>query len=79
MEILIFRTSVQDKSDVLKLKPYIENLVHEDKWNFDLDDCDKIFRVETDRDIYSSIILLFNGSGYYCEELEDEIVAVTAH
>ena len=74
MEILIFKTSVKDKSDISKLKPYIDDLVPDGKWNFDLEDCDNIFRVETGRDIYSSIILLFNGLGYYCEELEDEII-----
>jgi hypothetical protein len=74
MEILIFKTSVNDKSDISKLKPYIDALVQNGSWNFDLDDCDKIFRVETDKDIYSSIVLLFNGMGYYCEELEDVII-----
>lgn len=77
MDILIFKTSVQNMSDVLKLQPFIKDLVHEGKWNFDLEDCDKIFRVETNRDIYSSIVLLFNGMGYYCEELEDEIVRIS--
>lgn len=74
MEILIFKTSVNDKSDITKMKPHIDALVQDGRWNFDLDDCDKIFRVETDKDIYSSIVLLFNGMGYYCEELEDEII-----
>jgi hypothetical protein len=76
MDILIFRTSVQSKSDVLKFQPYIDDLVQDGKWNFDLDDCDKIFRVETERDIYSSLTLLFNGLGYTCEELEDVIAEV---
>jgi hypothetical protein len=75
MEILIFKTSVKEKSDILKLQPHLDNIV-DGKWNFDLDDCDKIFRAETDKDIYSSIILLFNCMGYDCEELEDEILAV---
>jgi hypothetical protein len=74
MEILIFRTSVSNNADVQKLKPYIDNLVMDGKWNFDLDDSDKIFRVETGRDIYSSLTLLFNGLGYECEELEDVVV-----
>ena len=74
MEILIFKTSVQSKSDVLKLHPYIEDIVQDGKWNFDLEDSDKIFRVETNKDIYSAITLLFNGLGYACEELEDVVV-----
>jgi hypothetical protein len=74
MEILIFKTSVSNNADILKLKPYIDDVVQDGKWNFDLDDSDKIFRVETDRDIYSSLTLLFNGLGYECEELEDIVV-----
>jgi len=76
MEILIFKTSVKDKADISKMKPYLDDLVLDGKWNFDLDDCDNIFRVETDKDLLSSVILLFNGLGYYCEELEDEIIVL---
>jgi hypothetical protein len=71
MEILIFKTSVKNKSDILRLEPYINDVVEDGKWNFDLEDCDKIFRVETNKDIHSSLVLLFNGMGYACEELED--------
>ncbi|MGA7719556.1 MAG: hypothetical protein WCA84_00135 [Ignavibacteriaceae bacterium] len=74
MEILIFKTSVTTKEDILKLQPYINDLVQDGKWNFDLDDSDKIFRVETDRDIYSSLILIFHGLGYDIKELEDVVV-----
>ena len=76
MEILIYKTSVKGKSDILKLKPYIDNVVQDGKWNFDLEDSDNIFRVETYRDVHSSLILLFNGLGYECEELEDVVVAL---
>ncbi len=69
--IFIFKTSVQSKSEVLKLKPYIEDIVKDGIWNFDLEDSDKIFRVETQMDIYDSIISLFNKEGFLCEELED--------
>jgi len=74
MEILIFKTSVTTKEDILKLQPYINDLVQDGKWNFDLDDSDKIFRVETDRDICSSLILIFHGLGYDIKELEDVVV-----
>lgn len=76
MDILIFKTSVKNKSDIAKLQPYLDDVV-DGKWNFDLEDSDKIFRVETNRDIYSSLTLLFNGLGYECEELEDVIVEVS--
>ncbi len=69
--ILIFKTSVQTKSEALRLNPYIKDIVREGKWDFDLEDCDKIFRVETEMNVYDSLILLFNQEGFLCEELDD--------
>ena len=69
--ILIFKTSVQSKSEVLMLKSYIENIVKDSKWNFDLDDSDRIFRVETEMNMYYPLVSLFNEKGFLCEELED--------
>jgi len=69
--ILIFKTSVKTKSEELRLRPYIENIVREGKWNFDLEDSDKIFRVETEKNIFYPLISLFHEKGFLCEELED--------
>ncbi len=71
MNVLVFKTTVQSNKDVSKLQPYINDIVKDGRWNFDLEDCDKIFRVETDENLNNSLIFLFNANGYSCEELED--------
>ena len=71
MNVLVFKTTVQSNKDISKLQPFINDVVKDGKWNFDLEDCDKIFRVETDENLNNSLIFLFNANGYSCEELED--------
>ncbi len=71
MNVLVFKTTVRDKTDISKLQPYIDDVVKDGKWNFDLEDSDKIFRVETDDNLNNSLVFLFNANGYSCEELED--------
>ena len=71
MNVLVFQTTVRDKTDISKLQPYIDDVVKDSKWNFDLEDSDKIFRVETDDNLNNSLVFLFNANGYSCEELED--------
>ena len=70
-DILIFKTSIKNNSNINKLKPFIDKIVKDGRWNFDLEDCDKIFRVETSRNIGAQLISLFNINGFNCEELED--------
>ena len=69
--ILVFKTSVKTKADAISLKPHIDSIVKNGNWSFDLEDSDKIFRVETDLNIYQSLISLFDSKGFLCEELED--------
>ncbi|WP_421804183.1 hypothetical protein [Flagellimonas sp.] len=46
--ILVFKTSVKQKGEVNQLRPWLNKLVNSNGcWNFDLEDCDKILRVET--------------------------------
>lgn len=58
--------------DIHRLKPILDRLVQtNDKWNFDLEDCDHILRVETQSIAASTIIDELKNVGYRCEELED--------
>lgn len=41
------------------------------KINLDLDDCDRVLRVEGDKVLCHSIINLVQSTGAFCEELED--------
>ncbi|MCB4806843.1 hypothetical protein LG651_01175 [Tamlana sp. 62-3] len=68
--VLVFKTSITSKGEIKQLKPVLNTLIAKnDYWNFDLEDCDNIFRVETKTVAPNSILQLFKSFGFYCEEL----------
>lgn len=70
--VLVFKTSVKRKEDVKKLAPLLNDLVtNNNKWNFDLEDCDKILRVESDIMRSHVIESALQKAGYHCLELSD--------
>lgn len=69
--IYVFRTSVKTKKDIGKLTPFLNKLCKQAKWNFDLDDCDKILRIDGQTGIAPSVIKLLQDTGFDCEELQD--------
>jgi uncharacterized protein YtpQ (UPF0354 family) len=52
-----------------KLKPHIDKRLPKAKWNFDLNDIDKILRIDSEENIVLLIIDLLNIHNYSCEEL----------
>jgi hypothetical protein len=68
--IFVFKTSVKTKMQAMKLKQHIDRLLPNAKWNFDLADCDKILRIDSEENIVSIIIDLLHIHNYSCEELE---------
>jgi hypothetical protein len=69
--IYIFKTSVKTKNEVRRLKPHINSILRGERWNFDLQDCDKILRVESEKDIAPKIKDLLTIQKHFCEELEE--------
>ncbi len=67
--IFVFKTSVDTKKKVRELEPQINRLLDRSKWNFDLEDCDKILRVDSDHQIVRKIIDLLILHSFSCEEL----------
>ncbi|EIJ40660.1 hypothetical protein JoomaDRAFT_3727 [Galbibacter orientalis DSM 19592] len=47
MMVYVFKTSVTTQRLVNQLTPNINKICKNAKWNFDLEDCDNIFRMET--------------------------------
>ena len=45
--IFVFKTSVKTKMQVQQLQPHIDTIVPIAAWNFDLQDCDKILRIDS--------------------------------
>jgi copper chaperone len=71
MKVLVFKTNIRFKKQIIAIQPHISTIDGITKWNVDLDDKDKILRIET-RDLSPRIIehtLL--QAGYFCEELND--------
>lgn len=69
--IFIFRTNVPDQSAIENLQPSLDELLPSSNWNFDLEDCDKILRIDSQIEIAKTTIDLLKNKGYNCEELPD--------
>lgn len=68
--IYVFKTSVKTRLQARSLKPHLEKLLPNSKWNFDLHDCDKILRIDSEENIVFPIKTLLNDQNFHCEELE---------
>ncbi len=70
-QVFVFKTSVNTPQEILAVKPLLNNLVNgTGRWNFDLEDCDKILRVETEFVGADAIIEKLACAGVACSELE---------
>ena len=68
--IFVFKTSVKTKMQIKKLRPHIDKILPNAKWNFDLQDIDKILRIDSKENIVLITIDLLNIHNYSCEELK---------
>lgn len=68
--IFVFKTSVKTKMQIKKLKPHINKMLPNAKWNFDLKDCDNILRIDSEENIAFEITGLLNVHNFHCEELQ---------
>jgi len=71
MEILVFKTDVRSRKQVNALAPHLETMKGIVKWNVDLQDVDKVLRVESASVSAGVIEKNLQQAGYYCEELQD--------
>ena len=71
--VKVFKTNVNDHPDARHIIYLLQQTFINCKINFDLDDCDKILRVEGQQDFVNEtgIRLLIAGCGYHCEPLPD--------
>ncbi|MEK6153215.1 hypothetical protein WIW50_08145 [Flavobacteriaceae bacterium 3-367] len=68
--VLVFKTSVTRNNEVSLLRPLLNDLINkEGRWNFDLEDCDKILRVETVKPKPEAVVSALKFKGFRCEEL----------
>ena len=69
--VYVFKTSVDTPKAIKQLKNQLNKLLKAAIWNFDLEDCDKILRIETETNIKEEVVKLLQENGFICEELPD--------
>lgn len=69
--IHVFKTSVISEKQVRQVEPFLKTLMPNEEWNFDLEDCDKILRVETEKITPETVITLLKSQGFECTELSE--------
>ncbi len=70
MDILIFTTSVERPEQIKKVKPLLTAVPAISQWNFDLEDCDNILRIEANDISPRYIEAILQTAGFNCRELE---------
>ncbi|MDP9048264.1 MAG: hypothetical protein M3N14_09015 [Bacteroidota bacterium] len=70
MEVLVFITNVENSEQVNEVESLLTGIPDIGDWNFDLDDCDNILRVETGNISPKYIESLLQTAGFDCRELE---------
>ena len=71
MEILVFKTSVTQQEQVSKVKSLLTSIPNVKRWNFDLEDRDRILRVIADQVSPRHVETILQTAGFTCQELED--------
>ncbi len=71
MDILIFRTGIESTEHIENIAPHLNSIKEIYRWSFDLEDREKILRVEAAGISPRSIEKTLAGMNYYCEELPD--------
>jgi len=66
----VFKTNIQDKTIAAKVTADLHELFPGGNINFDLDDCDKILRVENGIVVPEEVVKILNHKGFLCEVLE---------
>lgn len=65
--IYVFKTSVDSRSKFESASALLQELLPNTLWNFDLEDCDNILRIDSELDIPN---LIQNNGIFDCIELE---------
>jgi hypothetical protein len=69
MQVLVFKTNLTNTLHVNKLESFLDVHPQIQRWNVDLQDCDHILRIETEKLPALEIEKMVGKAGYYCELL----------
>jgi hypothetical protein len=67
--IYVFKTSVKTKKSARQASAFLDGFLPQARWNFDLEDADRILRIESKSNITEGVIKGLNGLGFDCQEL----------
>jgi len=70
MDVLVFVTSVYNRRAVNKVQHLLAAVPAIAQWNFDLEDCDHILRIESNGLHPQEVESLLQVAGFDCRELE---------
>jgi copper chaperone len=70
MDILVFKTNLRFKKNISEAVSHIEKIPGVKRWNVDLNDCDKVLRIESNDLAPQLVEETLTNIGYYCKELQ---------
>ena len=65
----VFSTNVQQPADAAKMERLLAEAFPGCAFNFDLEDCDRIFRIVSDGDVTDKVITFFRLHNFTCSVL----------
>ena len=68
-QILVLKTSLVSRVDVEKAGIFLDSHPQIDEWNIDLEDYDKVLRIESNGLTETDIAVLLHVAGYEAEKL----------
>jgi len=72
MKLFIFRTNIETRKKMNSLKPLFRQYASIGRWSLDLEDRDKVLRIEARGNLQENeVIDLVEEQGFYCEALPD--------
>jgi hypothetical protein len=66
----VFKTNIRDKTTASIITAHLHEHFPGGRINFDLEDCDKILRVENENVCPEKVALILTRNGFACEVLE---------
>ena len=69
MEVLVLKTNIRYKKHVKTVAPLLDGQDNISRWNIDLNDIDKVLRIESNDLELIEVVQLIQEAGFHCEEL----------
>lgn len=66
----IFKTNINTLEQIKNADSFLSTHRKVEKWNIDIDDCDKVLRIESSQLEICDVISSLKPFNIYCEELE---------